>query len=94
MARVYTEEHLITGFGQIATGLQMAEIQLSTDSTIPINVTVGGRDVVVEPGMIRGISIDLGTEGGRLEVEIFPGQKNYEGRADYLLSIPQLTSTE
>ncbi|WP_435000245.1 hypothetical protein ACRZ5S_22675 (plasmid) [Vibrio scophthalmi] len=94
MARIYTEEYLITGFGQIATGVQLAEVQLSTDSTIPINVRVGERHLQVEPGMIRSVPIDLGSEGGRLDVEIYPALKDVEGRADYLLSIPQLTSME
>lgn len=94
MARIYTEEYLITGFGQIATGVQLAEVQLSTDSTIPINVRIGERHLQVEPGMIRSVPIDLGSEGGRLDVEIYPALKDVEGRADYLLSIPQLTSME
>lgn len=74
--------------GRMATGPQFASITLKSNAAYPIVI----QGQTIAPGQTKELTIDLGTEGGKLAIPIYPAEDNVEGAAEILFEIPQLTS--
>ncbi|USD58838.1 DUF4165 domain-containing protein [Vibrio sp. SCSIO 43140] len=92
LARIYSQNPLVLETGQLATGVQTAEFSVANNATYSLVVGADSGDVVVRPGETKTIQIDLGTEGERLDIHIYPAVANAEAEAQFLFSIPQLRS--
>lgn len=92
LARIYSHNHLVLETGQRATGIQTAEFSVANVAEYPLVVGTTSGDVTVRPGETKTIQIDLGTEGEKLDLHIFPADENVEAEAQFLFSIPQLRS--
>ncbi|UJF20349.1 Ig-like domain-containing protein (plasmid) [Vibrio sp. SS-MA-C1-2] len=93
LARIYSDGHLVTANGQVATGEQYAEIQLKPDASFAIyfRVNQSSQPIRVEPGELKGFNFTLSSTGGAISFEIWPAEGKL-GQSDYLLFIPQLVS--
>lgn len=91
IASIYSQEILTLDSSQVATGEQQAEITNRKDSDFTIIVKGNQGIVTVEPGVTKSMTIDLGTAGGKLDVEVYPAD-NTEGTAEFMFDIPTLTT--
>lgn len=91
LAKIYSDEPLALDNGQLATGPQEVELTNRVDSDFSISIDSASGRVVVEPGETKLTTIDLGTIGEPLEVDIYP-TGNSEGKAEFLFNIPTLTT--
>lgn len=92
LATISSQHPLVLETGQLATGVQTAEFGVANNATYSLVVGADSGDVVVRPGETKTIQIDLGTEGERLDIHIYPAVANAEAEAQFLFSIPQLRS--
>ena len=91
IASIYSQDVLTLDSSQVATGEQQAEITNSKDSDFTIIVKGNEGLVSVEPGATKSMTIDLGTSGGKLDVDVYPAD-NTEGIAEFMFDIPTLTT--
>ncbi|CAH1590534.1 conserved exported hypothetical protein [Vibrio jasicida] len=91
IARIYTESSLVLEGAQMATGVQLAEITVDPNAGGALNFLTTDGVVTINPGETRVVSIDLGTTGGALNIDVYPA-KGEKGTAKFMFSIPQLSS--
>ena len=91
IARIYTDKSLVLSGAQLATGVQLAEITVDENVGGSLNFLTNEGEVSINPGETKEVSIDLGTTGGALSIDVYPA-KGEEGSAQFMFSIPQLTS--
>lgn len=91
LAKIYSDEPLALDNGQLATGPQQVELTNRLDSDFSISVDSASGTVVIEPGQTVVTTIDLGTSGEPLAVDIYPTDST-EGKAEFLFNIPTLTT--
>lgn len=91
IATIYSNEMLTLDGGQLATGVQLAEISNRKDSDFAISVRNDGDVVTVQPGETKNMEVDLGSAGMKINIEVYPAS-SIEGSAQFLFSIPSLTT--
>ncbi len=91
IARIYTDEALVLEGAQKATGEQLAEITVDRNAGGALSFVTSNGVVTIAPGETKEVSIDLGTAGSALNVDVYPAF-NEEGKAKFMFSIPQLSS--
>ncbi|HFI9381086.1 TPA: Ig-like domain-containing protein [Vibrio parahaemolyticus] len=83
-----TSSELRTDSGNLATGIQDATVTLRKDA--PYSVFIEGHSIA--PGQTKTIQFDLGTQGGKLHIPIYPASNVTEGNAEFMIEVPQLKS--
>ena len=91
LATIYSDQPLALDNGQLATGPQQVELTNRSDSDFDISVDSLSGIVVIKPGETIMTTIDLGTSGKPLSVDIYPAE-NAVGKAEFLFNIPTLTT--
>lgn len=91
IARIYTDSSLVLEGAQMATGEQLAEITVDANAGGSLNFLTNDGIVTIKPGETKEVSIDLGTTGSALSIDVYPA-KGEEGTAKFMFSIPQLSS--
>ncbi len=91
IARIYTDSSLVLEGAQMATGEQLAEITVDPNAGGALNFLTNEGVVTINPGETVEVSIDLGTTGSALSIDVYP-TKGEEGTAKFMFSIPQLSS--
>ncbi|WP_432782867.1 Ig-like domain-containing protein [Vibrio parahaemolyticus] len=83
-----TSSELRTDSGNLATGIQDATVTLRKDA--PYSVIIEGHTIA--PGQTKTIQFDLGNQGGKLHIPIYPASNVTEGDAEFMIEVPQLKS--
>ena len=91
IARIYTENPLLLESAQFATGEQFAEITVDENAGGALSFLTTDGVVTIQPGETAEVTINLGTTGGLLNIDVFPGFGE-EATAKFMFSIPQLSS--
>ena len=84
-----TSSELRTDSGNLTTGIQDATVTLRKDA--PYSVIIEGHNIA--PWQTKTTQFDLGTQGGKLHIQIYPTSNVTEGDAEFMIEVPQLKST-
>lgn len=83
-----TSSELRTDSGNLATGLQSATVTIRVDAKYPVII----ENTIFNPGDTKVIDFDLGTQGGKLNIPVYPAADGINGSADFMIEVPQLKS--